>query len=147
MNIVIEAFGKHSSNLAVSLYKQLQLALFLFLCPPWSRAHPGLMFSCPHPLRQRMSGGLIWISYHEGVSSERTIIVPGMQFSILCSICCLICCVALPSTSQQYSLTMEASVPSEKGVANFLISVVKLELKQLVTPFTHAKPQTTWICS
>ena len=28
LNIVIEAFGKHSSNLAVSLYKQVQLAFY-----------------------------------------------------------------------------------------------------------------------
>ena len=71
--------------------------------------------------------------------SERIIIVSGMQLSILFSICCSICCVyALPSTSQQCSLTIETSVANERS-ANFLISVVKLELKQLATSFSHAK--------
>ena len=82
------------------------------------------------------------ISCHEGVSSQRMIIVPGVQLSTLFSICCLICCVALPSASEQCTPTIEASVASEMS-GKLLISVIKLELIQLETFFPHAKLQTT----
>ena len=53
-----------------------------------------------HAPRWRTSGGLIWISCYEGVSSEHIIIVLRMQLSDLFSIFCLFCCVASPWNSQ-----------------------------------------------
>ena len=64
---------------------------------------------------QRMSDGLIWISCHERVSGKCIIIVLKMQLSDLFSICWSICCVALPSSHQQHSLTIKASVTSERS--------------------------------
>ena len=43
------------------------------------------------------------------------IIVPSMQLSDVFSICSSICCVALPSSNQQRSLTLEASVAGKRS--------------------------------
>ena len=69
------------------------------------------LVSCPAttPL-VRTSGSFIWISCHEGVSgkccAKNVVIRPA---------CCSICCVALRSCNQQHSLTIEASVVSERN--------------------------------
>ena len=56
----------------------------------------------------------------------------------LFSSCYLNCCEALLSSSQQHSLTIKHQ-SFVKGMANFLISVVKLKLKQLATSLTQTR--------
>ena len=79
--------------------------------------NPVKVVSCSviHTPRWRMSGGLIWISCLERVPHKCMIIVPRIQLSDMFSVCCSICCVALPSSSQQHFLTIEASVAGEKS--------------------------------
>ena len=56
----------------------------------------------------------------------------------LFSACYLNCCEALLSSSQQHSLTIKHQ-SFVKGMANFLISVVNLKLKQLATSLTQTQ--------
>ena len=92
LNNVLEAFGKHSSNLAVSLYKQLQLAFFLFLWPPLSYAQ----LSTPPPAEN------VW--WFDLNFLPQRCVQPTYNYctrNAVIDVCCSIYCVDLPSTSQQ----------------------------------------------
>ena len=71
--------------------------------------------SALHGSRWRTSGGLIWIPSYEDVSGECIIIVPRLQLSDLLSTCYFICHVASLWSSQRCSLTIKASVASERS--------------------------------
>ena len=64
------------------------------------------------------------------------IIVPRMQLSVL-----YLLCVGLPSSGQQHSLIIQASVASEKSG-----KLPDFSLKQLVISFPRTNLQTAWVC-
>ena len=105
----------------------MMLAPFTGSFPSSSLQSLAVVVSCPavHTPWRRMSGGLIWISCHKGVSGKCIITLPRI-LSDLFTACCSISCVALPSSSELDSPPSKHQ-PFVKAMANFLISVVNLD--------------------
>ena len=115
-NLALINFGSHLNwSLSVTYKVPACLTLFTvhwvgYICSCQSRMHKkkgggkehvALNYSHAQPSMPlwRTSGGLIWISCHEGMSGKQIIIVPRVKISDLFSVYCSICCVALLSSS------------------------------------------------